>query len=957
MRHPLTTAALLAIAGTTGVTVAAPRAGAQRPLTRADYARWETLGPTTLSADGRWVAYEVRRESGPELHWRSVGARSEERGARTEPLLAPRSSLLAPDSERVVPRGNGAAFTRDGRWLLYAVAPDTAGRPVPSGPAPHGKVAVVDLRTGTATTLDDVQSFALARDGAHVALRRYAPAGRNVRIADVVVRDLAAGAGGDVTFGNVTDFAWSDDGRRLAMTIEVEGRTGHAVQVLDVATGALRSLDAGDAPYVGLQWRRRASDLAVLRTRVDSAFVDTSVSVVAWRGLATAQPTKQVYDFATDAAFPAGMRVAAYRRPRWSDDGATLFVGVAPREPKPASAGPRDPYAAPARVEVWHWKDVRQYHQQDREADQDRQKTLLAAWHLAPSRLTVLADTTLDVVDLDDRATIGVAWDERPYRALGASGRPYGDLYRIDVATGARERIAERVLPLQRTSAGGRYVLYPKDGQWWAYDAVAKRSRNLTGALRSTFVNAEDDHPFPERLPYGVAGWTPDDGAVLLYDRYDVWRVRPDGTNGERLTRGREDSTVYRYVALDSEARTIDLAKPVALSAFGEWTKRSGYARLTPGKGVERLVWRDRMITGLTKARDADAWLYVQQSYEESPNVFVGGPRLDDARMASHTNAFQRDVAWGRQELLPYVTPRGDTLQMMLTYPAGYQAGRQYPMVVYYYERLSQGFHQYVVPSDRSTYGISEFAQNGYFVLRPDVTFRPRDPGWSGLECVTAAVKTALATGMIDPKRVGNMGHSWGGYQSAFYAVHGNGLFAATIAGAPLTDLVSFYGYTSFNTGHPETGHLETGQERMEVPLWEDPQAYIRNSTVFAVDSLQTPLLLEEGDADGNVNYWQSVELYNFGKRLGKEVVFLVYNGENHGVARPESRRDYHTRQLEWFAHYLKGEPAAPWIAGGETFLARQRLLRADAARDAADPMAPSTTSSPTRAAGDRQRP
>ena len=103
-----------------------------------------------------------------------------------------------------------------------------------------------------------------------------------------------------------------------------------------------------------------------------------------------------------------------------------------------------------------------------------------------------------------------------------------------------------------------------------------------------------------------------------------------------------------------------------------------------------------------------------------------------------------------------------------------------------------------------------------------------------------SAVKTVDArVADIDPKRVGNMGHSWGGYQSAFYAVHNPGIFAATIAGAPLTDLISFYGYTSGNSGLGETGHFETGQERMDVSLWEDPAAYIRNSTVFAMDSLK----------------------------------------------------------------------------------------------------------------------
>jgi hypothetical protein len=94
------------------------------------------------------------------------------------------------------------------------------------------------------------------------------------------------------------------------------------------------------------------------------------------------------------------------------------------------------------------------------------------------------------------------------------------------------------------------------------------------------------------------------------------------------------------------------------------------------------------------------------------------------------------------------------------------------------------------------------------------------------------------------------------------------------------------------------------------------------------MDSLKTPLLLEEGDVDGNVNPFQSQEVYNFGRRLGKNVVYLVYEDENHGVARPESQRDYHTRQLEWFAHYLKGEPAADWITNGETYAQRQKLLR-----------------------------
>ena len=890
-------------------------------LSEAEFARIETLGAVALSPDGKWLAYDFRRGvSGPtELRYRQV----------------------AGGSETSAPLGNTPAFSANGRWLLFTVTPDTAasrgggGRTGRGGAQARGasnaselarnKVGIVDLTSGKTTILPDVASFALSKNGTFVALRRYAATDAKGRGADLVVRNLEQGT--DITFGSVADFAWSDDGSLLAMTVDVDGRTGNGVQLLNVSTGVLRELDSGDHLYGALAWRKRADDLAVLQSRADSAFADTSYVVIAWRGLGTAHPTKAVYDFASDASFPAGLRVAGYRPALWAEDGSTVFVGLAAREPKE----PQQWNAAqPARVEVWHWKDLREYHQQDRQAAQDRQKTELAAWRLADNKLVRLADDSSDAVQLSENQRVALVNDERPYFTEIISGRQYRDVYSIDVASGRRDRIVTKGVYPASASATGRYVLYPQGGNWWTYDLATKARVNLTGKLSSAFVNMEDDHPVHERRPYGVGGWTTNDRSVILYDRYDLWQIAPDGSNPVRLTRGREDSTVYRIEVLDADTRTIDPAKPIILSTTGDWNKKSGFSRLTIGQSAQRLLWLDKSVGRLVQAKNAPTtFAFIEQSADESPNVFVTRAGFDAAEQVSHTNAFLADHAWGKQVLLPYTNSRGDKLQMMLTYPADYEPGKQYPMVVYYYEKLSQGFHQWVAPTDRSTYNTSVFSQNGYFVLRPDIVFRYRDPGYSGLDCVTSAVKAALATGMIDPKRVGNMGHSWGGYQSAFYAVHGHGMFAATIAGAPLTDLISMYGYTSFNTGAPETGHYETGQERMQVPLWEDPQAYIRNSTVFAVDSLQTPLLLEEGDADGNVNYWQSMELYNFGRRLGKEVVFLIYNNENHGVARPESQIDYHRRQLEWFAHYLKSEPAADWIAHGETYLARQKMLNA----------------------------
>ncbi len=897
---------------------AAPLTAQKPSLTLADYAKWEVLGNSAISADGKWIAYDFRRNSGAnELRWHAVDS----------------------DAEQIVKMGSGAVFTRDSRHLIYTINADTTGTAgrggrggrggaagAAVGAANHNKAAIVDLRTSAATVLEDVQSFVVSADGGHVALRRYTPAGRAGHGADLVVRDLAAGT--DITLGNVSEYAWSDDGALLAMTIDVDGKTGNGVQLLEAATGRIRSLDASDAQYVNLLWRPHSTDLVAFRSRADSAFADTSYAVVAWSGLAQANSAPRAYDFGSDPAFPHGMRVASYRRPQWDDDGGTLFFGIAEREAKAPPANRVTGAMAPARVEVWHWKDLREFHTQQVNGAQDRQRTELVAWHLAQNAIVRLSANPFETVQFSENHKTAVASDEDPYFKEIISGRSYRDLYRVDLATGKRDKLATKTPFAPLIAPSGRAYLTVSGGKWWYHDLAGGAPVSLTATIKSGFVDAEDDHPVPDRRAYGFAGWVTGEKSVIVYDRFDLWQINVDGSNPVRLTHGREDSTVYRYVALDPDAHTIDAAKPLTLSSTGEWNKKSGYARVQAGQPVQRLVWLDKGVSRLVKAKDADEYAFVEQSYEESPNVFASGASLANAKAQSHTNAFQADYAWGRQQLLPYTNKRGEKLQMMLTYPANYQPGKKYPMVVYYYETLSNTHHQYVVPSERAVYNTTVFSQEGYFVLRPDIRFQARSPGWSGLDCVTAAVKTALATGMIDPSKVGNMGHSWGGYQSAFYAVHGNGVFAASIAGAPLTDLISMYGYSSGNTGQPETGHYETSQERMDVPLWSDPKAYISNSTVFATDSLQIPLLLEEGDADGNVNYYQSMELYNFGRRLGKNVVFLVYEGENHNVARPESQADYHTRQLEWFGHYLKGDPAPSWITNGETYLERQKILR-----------------------------
>ena len=360
----------------------------------------------------------------------------------------------------------------------------------------------------------------------------------------------------------------------------------------------------------------------------------------------------------------------------------------------------------------------------------------------------------------------------------------------------------------------------------------------------------------------------------------------------------------------------------------GVWTKKSGYALRAPGGAApRRLTWLDKSVGRLAKAKDADVYQYVVQSFEDSPDVFIAGAELANARQITATNPFQSKYAWGRAELVEFKSEKGQRLQGVLRYPANYERGKKYPMVVYVYEKVSDGLHTYVAPSERDYYNDSAFTSAGYFEFEPDIVFRPREPGLSVIECVRPAVAAVVQMGVVDPKRVGMIGHSWGGFDTAYLATHTD-IMAAAVAGAPITNLVSNYGSHHFSSGIAETDHIETGQQRMQVPLWEDPAAYMRNSAVFGVHRMTTPLLIEVGDADGTVFWHQGVELYNAARRAKKDVVLLVYGGEDHGLRQKANQIDYHRRIMAWFGHYLKGEPAVPWITSGVTYLDRDKTLK-----------------------------
>ncbi len=888
-------------------------------LTADDYGQWETPGQAVLSPDGKWLAVAIDR----------VDGQDELRVHRTDS-----------DSVVVIPFGAGPEFSEDGAWLAWTVgvSPDERDALRERGDPVRNDVGLLNLRTGERETVEDVSSFSFSGDGHHVALRRYPPEERERAGADVIVRDLATGA--SIGFGNVAALAWRDDGHLLAMTVDAEDRVGNGVRLYDPASGRIRSLDAGEADYRRLSWREGAPDLAVLKTYTDDEHEDTAHVVLAWRGLDEGDGEALTLDPRAAPELLAGQRIVEYRAPVWSDDGSILFLGYQARVPAARdegvgnenreddededATGTDDEEEERAGVEIWHSLDVDPVPQQRVRERRLREHNHIGAWHLDDGRFLMLGGERADQTSLVEGGRHVLNRDETPYDVDAMFNQQFYDLYAVDAGSGRESLVRERLTLPAQGSPEGRYAIWFEGEDWWSHDLADGETRNITADLGGTFINL-DLTPTREQMPaFGVAGWTGNDRAVLINDRWDVWEVRADGSGGRRLTRGAEDEVRHRVVQVDREAEAFDAGAPIYYSTYGAWTKRAGFSRARPGRDPEALVWDEASYgTGraaLTKARDADVFVFRRERFDDSPDFFAAGPTLDEPRQVTRTNPFQDEYAWGRAELVDYENEWGRRLQGALIYPADYREGEQYPMIVHHYELLSQTLHQYQVPDPTRYYNIQIWSQEGYFVFRPDIVYRNRRPGQSNVETLRPAVAAVLETGRVDPERVGLIGHSWGGYQTTFFVTQDD-LFASAVAGAPLTNLMSMYLSFYWNSGGTDARIFEISQGRMQVPWWEDWDAYFNNSPIHHIENLNTPLLMEFGTEDGAVEFNQGVEFYNAARRAGKHMVLLVYEGENHGLAEEANQRDYQARILEWFGHYLKGEPAPDWITKGVPYL------------------------------------
>jgi dipeptidyl aminopeptidase/acylaminoacyl peptidase len=941
-----------------GVDAQAP---AKRPLTYDVVDYWRSIGGTRLSEDGQWLAYALTSQGADgELIVRNLGSGQEFRH----------------------PRGTSPTFTPDGKFVLFTIVPPKADDDDDAPPAGRGQAGagraggrggggaagtrnsagIMALPGGEVTTIEQVATIRLASESSTwVAFHKGRPpaaggrGGRGGRGGagraggapaaaapaagaqapetgegattppekrkdpgtDLIVRNLTTGT--DVTIAEVTEFQWSKGGGWLAYAVSSPEAEKDGAFLRQMSDGAVRTLQAGKGHYKSLAFDEDGAQLAFLS---DQAEYDKPVSpfrVYYWKdGDAAAA---ELISGAT-RGMPAGM-VVHDSAPRFSEDGRQLYVSTAP--PPPAPADPDAP--RPINVDLWHYRDPQLQPMQRVRANQERNRSYRGVMHLGDKRFVQLATPDLPTVNPTGRSQWAIGTSQLPYEQEISWDRTYSDVFLVDVRNGQRRRLLEKQGPGASLSPDGQYVVFFDDtiGHWFSQRVSDGLRINLTQRLPVSFANETHDSP---SLPgaYGIAGWSEGDRTLWINDRYDIWEMRPDGTNARMVTggEGRKQELVFRYRNLDPDQRTIPTTGDVLLSATNDRTKAQGFYRLarTANAAPRQIVMLDKAFGTVQKAKNADRMVFTLSRFEEYPNLWVSDGNFGNMLKVSDANPQQADYAWGTSELIEYYNADGIKLKAILTKPENFDPTKQYPLMVYIYEELSQGLHGYSSPGVGTSINVTRYVSNGYVVLRPDIVYNTGFPGEDAEKCVIPAVNTVVAQGYIDPKRIGIQGHSWGGYQITHLITRTN-MFAAVQAGASVVNMVSAYGGIRWDSGMVRQFQYEKTQSRIGAPPWDKTLEFIENSPIFWVEKVQTPYLTIHNDADGAVPWYQGIEFFTALRRLGKEAYMFNYNGEPHGLRIRNNMKHWTVHQDEFFDHYLLGKPKPEWMEEGVPYLER----------------------------------
>jgi dipeptidyl aminopeptidase/acylaminoacyl peptidase len=442
-------------------------------------------------------------------------------------------------------------------------------------------------------------------------------------------------------------------------------------------------------------------------------------------------------------------------------------------------------------------------------------------------------------------------------------------VWRVSTATTVRESFdaPQELWP----EAGTSSMVGIRDGTLWRLDPG---TGHLT-AIANGFRGRVQSIAWPAKRPQGIALTNQD---VSSYAEVVIRVKEPSGSGLYRVNLGNSRYTRIASLAADAE-----------IAAYSPSTQQAA------------VIERNRGEVKLS----------------------IVGRSLPRALILMEANGFLGNVAEAALQPIDYTAENGARLKGWILLPVDYVKGRRYPLITYVYPGDIQDDDK---PAQATFSGLGRYldmqvaAAHGYAVLLPSMprtrVGQPDDPLLGLTNGVLPAVDSAIGLGIADPARIYLLGHSFGGF-ATYGLITLTHRFAAAVAAAGFSDLFSLYGTFvgahryGTNPNGPNPYFLELGQDQLGAPPYADFDRYLRNSAIFRVTQVDTPLLMLHGDLD-YVPIEQAEEFFTLLGRQGKRARFVRYWGEGHVLQSPANVEDFWRRVFVWFSEDREAATVAP---------------------------------------------
>ncbi|WP_336829857.1 S9 family peptidase [Sphingobacterium multivorum] len=904
----------------------------KKPLDHTVYDSWQSVSSPYISKSGKFILFQVVPQEGDNQLF-----------------------LKTKENKEIIqiPRGYNGKLTDTENHLLslvkapFALTRDAKIKKKKAEDLPKDSLAIYNVTTSSLVKFAQVKSYKIADqnnnfvsflfdkeinekpDSKTATDATQAKKGSDKKkktVATLALYDL--NSGDSVQFSSVDQYEWNKNGSKIVFSKKTDSKDSlskeSGVYLYEIATKKLKKISNGKGNYKNFKFDESGNQLAYLGDLSNEKALLKNYNLYYYaNGIDTAQylATK------TSNGIPKDWAVSGDGDIRFSKNGEKLFFGIAPI-PRVRDTTLVD--FEHAKVDVWNWQDDYLQPMQLVNLKKDLARNFLAVTYPKYNRNIIpLTDQTFNSTALTpdgNEEYILARTDFGKRIASQWEGSTRDDIYLVSTKTGNKELILSNFSGNAILSPDAKYIVYfdQDKGSWNSYQVSSKKKTVLNDGIPASFADEENDMPTAAQ-GYGMAAWSPDFKGIYVNSRYDIWYFNLDGSNKSILTNGygAASQTTFRYLPLKREedreqATTLDYKKGGFLTSFDNKIKESGFYQFKgQHNDPKSLLVEAKTFRNISSSADQQTILYSKEDYMNSPNIYTNTIKFKDELQLSNINQQQANYNWGTAELVHWTTPEGNQAEGILYKPENFDPAKKYPIIAYFYEKLSDGLYTYQPPAPTpSRLNIPYFVSNEYLVFAPNISYKTGHPGKSAEEYINSGMRYLAQNAWVDSTKMGIQGQSWGGYQVAHLITRTN-MYAAAWTGAPVVNMTSAYGGIRWQSGMSRQFQYEHTQSRIGKTLWEAPELYIENSPLFHLDKVKTPVVIMANDNDGAVPWYQGIEMFTALRRLNKPVWMLNYNGDEHNLILRQNRKDIQIREQQFFDHFLKGAPAPSWMKKG----------------------------------------